>query len=77
MLSRDLRHFDVPLRAARDAAIMTPLGLVETETAGPLQRVTLTLDPSLRSADVRYFYYSEWMDKSLVLAIVQVSSDFS
>jgi hypothetical protein len=59
VLSEDLRHFDLPLRASRKADIRTPLGIVTTEPAGSLQRVTLTLDPALPIDDVRFFYYSE------------------
>ena len=59
VLSEDLRHFDLPLRASRKADIRTPLGIVTTEPAGSLQKVTLTLDPALPIDDVRFFYYSE------------------
>jgi hypothetical protein len=59
VLSEDLRHFDVPLRASRQVAIRTPLGNVTSAAAGPLQKVTLTLDPGLPLDDVRFFYYSD------------------
>lgn len=57
--SRDLRHFDLPLRATRAAAFRTPLGEVRTEAMGSMQRVELTLDPSLSRDDVKFFYYSD------------------
>ena len=59
VLSRDLRHFDMPLRAERTASITTPLGRVDAEAFGALQRVTLTLDPSVDVSRIRFFYYSE------------------
>jgi hypothetical protein len=58
VLSRDLRHFDLPLRAIRDATIDTPLGAVQAEAFGSEQRVTLTVDPGLVVDDIRFFYYS-------------------
>jgi len=59
VLSRDFRHFDVPLRAERDVSIDTPLGPVRAEAVGTLQHIALTLSGRVRSDSVRFFYYSE------------------
>lgn len=59
VLSRDLRHFDVPLRTSGDATLVTPLGEVRAEAAGRLQRITLTFDDSVLPQALRIFYYTE------------------
>jgi hypothetical protein len=58
VLSRDLRHFDVPLRAIREARIETPLGAVQAEAFGKGQRITLTVTSRVAVDEIRFFYYS-------------------
>ncbi len=59
VLSRDLRQFDIPLRATREANVPTPLGLVTTSGTGPRQRVDLAMPPGVQRAGLHVFYYSE------------------
>ena len=47
VLSEDLRHFDVPLRAAAPVTIATPLGELRAEPTGGAQRLTLRLSPAV------------------------------
>jgi hypothetical protein len=58
VLSKDLRHFDVPLRAAGSVTISTPLGELRSEPSGGAQRLTLTLSPAALAGSPRIFYYS-------------------
>jgi hypothetical protein len=59
VLSRDLRHFDVPLRTSGEATLVTPLGEVRAEAAGRLQRIALTFDDTVLPQGLRIFYYTE------------------
>jgi hypothetical protein len=59
VLSRDLRHFDIPLRASRTALVETPLGELRAEPAGDGERLTLTLSSKVRRDAVQFFYYSD------------------
>ncbi len=65
VLSRDLRHFDLPLRAVRDRAIPTPIGPVVARGAESEQRIILTLDSTVRDAGVRFFYFSDGRVRAL------------
>lgn len=58
VLSRDLRSFDVPLRATRQVDLSTPLGRVETEATGDQLDLRLTLADDVDLGQTRLFYYS-------------------
>jgi hypothetical protein len=64
VLSRDLRHFDVPIRTVRDVKLDTPLGTVEASASGSQQRIVLNLTSGL-SPGMRFFYYSDGAIRSL------------
>ena len=59
VLSRDLRHFDVMLRAQTDARVDTPLGEVRAENDAGAERVTLTLGRDVDRGSIRFFWFSE------------------
>jgi hypothetical protein len=59
VLSRDLRHFDVPLRPSRNVTVVTPIGLAEAHATGNVQSLTLTLAIDRSLKDVPFFFYSD------------------
>jgi hypothetical protein len=63
-LSADLRNFDPPLPKGVTGSVQTPLGELRYET-GTEARLTLTLPPSLDTARVRWFYYSDGAMRAL------------
>jgi len=57
-VSRDLRAFDVPLRADDRLSIATPLGDLIGEASGGVARLTLRLTPEAQRQPIHFFYYS-------------------
>jgi hypothetical protein len=57
--SRDLRHFDVPLRRDRVGLIETPLGDLRAEASGAAQVLRLRLSATVDRSHTRFFYFSD------------------
>jgi hypothetical protein len=56
--SRDLRHFDVPLRRERTGVVETPLGQLRAEASGAGQVLRLRLSSTVDRSRTRFFYFS-------------------
>jgi hypothetical protein len=57
VVSRDLREFDMPLRAVRHVEVDTPVGRLESFEEGPSQRFRLTIGGAM--PDLVLAYYSD------------------
>jgi hypothetical protein len=59
VLSRDLREFDLPLRAGAPVSLDTPLGHVSAQATGNEARVVLSLAPAVQREPPHFFFYAD------------------
>ena len=59
LASADLRNFDVPIRGDGRVTVDTPLGVLQGESAGDIETLTLSLRPGIDPARIQFFYYSD------------------